>query len=343
MKTRFHVILIVSVPVFALATHADGNNGLSFDRMIEHNDADSMRTAANALLHEKSDRPLKTQNPSPRQSREVDLPQGVMAHRDIEYATVGNDPLQLDLYLPEKSTQTPALIVWIHGGGWRKGDKTNINRAILGLTGEGYAVASVNYRLGDIGAHPQHIHDCKGALRWLRAHATEYGYDPARIAVAGSSAGGHLALLLGTSTDVAELEGTVGGNLEFAGPAQAIVNFYGPSDFRPLAESSRFQRKHTLRDDQLAGASPMAYVTSDDPPVITFHGDADPTVPVAQGRLVDQRYREAGLVSEIHIIEGAGHGGPRFTDETCRSQIKTFLDLYLGITAKSEELGLTRP
>ncbi|MEE9368606.1 MAG: alpha/beta hydrolase fold domain-containing protein [Pontiella sp.] len=264
-----------------------------------------------------------------RPSRQRQLPENITAHRDLEYAVEDGESLQLDLYLP-KDAKNPPLIVWIHGGGWRNGDKANVNPAILRLSGEGYAVASINYRLKDLSIHPKNIHDCKGAVRWLRAQAETYGYDSARIAVGGSSAGGHLSLLLGMSSGIEELEGTVGGNVDQSSAVKAIVDFYGPSELMIMAETQeRFNRAHDFESGQLHSASPLVHRTPDDPPVLILHGDKDKTVPVSQSELLDERYQKAGLESELHILEAAGHGGMVFSDETRYQLIKAFLDRHL--------------
>jgi acetyl esterase/lipase len=265
-----------------------------------------------------------------KQARSRQLPENITVHRDLEYAEEDGESLGLDLYLPEKADKAPPLMVWIHGGGWRNGDKANVNPAILRLSGEGYAVASINYRLEDLSIHPKNIHDCKGAVRWLRAHAETYGYDPERVAVGGGSAGGHLALLLGMSSDIEELEGTVGGNPDQSSAVSAIVDLYGPSDLVEMAKTQeRFNRAHDFETGQLASASPLVHLTPNDPPVLILHGDKDKTVPVEQSHLLDERYRKLGLESELHILEGAGHGGTVFSDEERYTLIKAFLDRHL--------------
>ena len=272
--------------------------------------------------------PVK-RNPLPA-FRAKKIPAGVTVLRDVEYAEADGQSLQLDLYLPEKTDQSPPLLVWIHGGGWRNGDKANVNPAILQLTGDGYAVASINYRLKDLSIHPKNIHDCKGAVRWLRAHAEEYGYNPERIAVGGSSAGGHLSLLLGLSGGVQSLEGTVGGNTNRSSQVKAIVDFYGPSDFMSFSKNSeRFNRAHEFQQEQLKDASPTTYLDKGDPPVLILHGDADKTVPVQQSILLDKRCRETGIQSELHIIPEAGHGGKVFSKNEYYQLIKAFLDKNL--------------
>jgi acetyl esterase/lipase len=258
------------------------------------------------------------------------LPEGTRALRDLEYAQVDGQSLKLDLYLPAPSDGKPPLFVWIHGGGWRNGSKAQVNPVVRRLTGDGYATASIDYRLEGLESHPTQIHDCKGAVRWLRAHADEYGYDPERIAVGGGSAGGHLALLLGLSAGVKALEGEVGGNLDQPSAVLAIVDLFGPASF------DRQSSRRPAMADLFRSAAPVTYLDAGDPPVIIFHGDKDPTVPVAQSKLLDERCRKLGLESSLHIIEGAGHGGLQFSDEERYALTKAFLDRHLKRVAEPD-------
>ena len=236
--------------------------------------------------------------------------------------------MRLDLYLPEKSEAKPPLLVWIHGGGWTKGSKSGINPIFIRLTAEGYAAASIDYRLDGLTSHPKQIHDCKGAIRWLRANADKYGYDVTRIGVGGGSAGGHLVLLLGLSGGVKELEGDVGGNLDQSSRVDAVVDLFGPSALELFAEESeRFRYNKT--PELLKSASPVTYLSKDDPPLLIFHGDKDQTVPLSQSKYVHKRYQEAGLESSLHVIEGAGHGGPQFSDSTCYELVKEFFARHI--------------
>jgi acetyl esterase/lipase len=127
------------------------------------------------------------------------VPQGVKTHRDLAYVVNGHERQKLDLFVPEKADGPLPLIIWIHGGGWQNGSKDGCPPLRNGYTEHGYAVASINYRLSGHAVFPAQIEDCKAAIRWLRAHAEEYSLDPQRFGVWGSSAGGHLAALVGTS------------------------------------------------------------------------------------------------------------------------------------------------
>lgn len=270
-------------------------------------------------------------------------PPGVSVLSDLEYAVVNGTSLKLDLYLPKNSTAAPPLIVWIHGGGWVNGDKSMVNRAVIALSAEGYAVASVNYRLTGMDSHPQQIHDVKGAVRWLRANAGTYGYDASRIGAGGGSAGAHLALLLGLSANEKTLEGDIGGNLDQSSSVQAVIDLFGPSDLELFAESSkRFRQKRSQNREVWKLASPLNYLSADDPPVLIMHGDTDPVVPLSLSILLHERYQQAGLESELHVIEGAGHGGMVFSDSTRKQMMKEFFDRYIKNVDNVHESKIVR-
>jgi len=140
------------------------------------------------------------------------IPYGVKVFRDIPYVSNGHERQKLDLYLPENSNEPLPVIIWIHGGGWQSGSKENCLPLRKGFVNRGYAIASINYRLSSHATFPAQIEDCKSAIRWLRAHAKEYGLDVSRFGVWRSSAGGHLAALIGTTGDLKEFD--VGENLD---------------------------------------------------------------------------------------------------------------------------------
>jgi acetyl esterase/lipase len=244
-------------------------------------------------------------------------------HRDLAYADIGEKALLLDLYVPGgESGEALPVVVWIHGGGWRNGSKENALGAVL--VRRGYAVASINYRLSAEAVFPAQIHDCKAAIRWLRAHAEEYHLDADRIGVWGSSAGGHLVALLGTSGDVADLEGELG-NAEFSSRVQAVCDWFGPGDLVGMASTEASGRGGASRGGggpvaRLLGgsieekrelaisASPVTHVSEDDPPFLIMHGDQDPVVPLGQSEALHKALHGAGAESTLDVIKGAGHG-----------------------------------
>ena len=140
----------------------------------------------------------------------------------------------LDLYLAEEPGAP--LIVWVHGGAWRSGSKDNV--PIEALVGRGYNIASVEYRLSPVARFPAQVHDIKAAIRYLRGHAEEYGYDGSRFAIAGSSAGGHLAALVGVTNGHSELEGAIGDHRDQPSDIQAIIDLYGPTNFLTILKQS---------------------------------------------------------------------------------------------------------
>ena len=280
--------------------------------------------------------------------RRTQPPAGVAVERDLRYASTPQKDLLLDLYRPERpAADKLPLVVWIHGGGWRNGSKDNAGLAAP-LAAEGYVVASISYRLSGDAIFPAQIHDCKAALRWLRAHAGDYGIDPRRAGVWGASAGGHLAALLGTSGGVRELEGDVGGNLRYSSNVQAVCNFFGPTDLLQMDAHSISDRiVHDAPDspesrliggpiqehpEQAAKANPIRYVTPDDPPFLIVHGDKDPLVPFHQSELLYAALEQAGVPATLHRVVDGEHGqGGEFGSDALWRMVAAFFELRLGI------------
>ena len=259
---------------------------------------------------------------------------------DVVYATLDGRDLTLDLYLP-KQEEKPPLVVYIHGGSWRTGSH---NKCLTSwLCDEGFAVASISYRFSQEAVFPAQIHDCKAAVRWLRGHASEFGYDATRIGVAGTSAGGHLALLMGTTGGVNEYEGTIGGNADQSSSVQAVADFYGPTDF--ILRSKNQPAKTEPEDSpvcQLIGgpvsenenqarfASPVYQVSEGDAPLLIIHGDKDTTVYLDQSQRMEETYRKAGLEVALEVVPGAGHGGEAYSAPDLRKIVAAFFKKHLG-------------
>jgi len=270
---------------------------------------------------------------------EEPLPRGTKALRNIEYARVDGKPLLLDIYLPKDAPRPLPVIVWIHGGGWQAGDKNHC--PAVPFVSQGYAAVSINYRLTDEAPFPAQIHDCKAAIRWVRAHAKEYGFAADRIGVWGASAGGHLAALLGTSGGVKELEGDVGDNLNYSSRVQAVCDFCGPSSFReedfesvPWAGKQEGAKAVTklcggpLREhrEMAVLASPVAHVSRDDPPFLIVHGAKDTLVRPKHAELLAAALKKAGVEVTLKILPDAGHGVGR--PETHKLAVE-FFDRHL--------------
>ncbi|MFH5804727.1 alpha/beta hydrolase fold domain-containing protein [Alienimonas sp. DA493] len=283
---------------------------------------------------------------APAQDRTERTPPGVVAHRDLAYVTDGHERQKLDLYLPERAAGETAkplpLIVWVHGGGWRGGNKVHCLALRAGFVERGYAVASVGYRLSGTAPFPAQIEDCRAALRWLRAHADEYGLDRKRFGVWGSSAGGHLVALLGTSGDENVFQ--AGEHLDASARVQAVCDFYGPSDLAAFLETPGYERQGdrpnspvyallggplSEKTDLARQANPITYISENDPPFLIVHGTDDKTVPLNQSERLHAALKEAGVESQLVTLPGAGHGGPAFNEPKVRTAIEKFFDRHL--------------
>jgi acetyl esterase/lipase len=272
------------------------------------------------------------------------LPEGIRFERDLVYARIGGQELKLDLYWQARAVAPTPVIVWVHGGAWRSGDKSQPDAA-LSLLGAGYGVASVGYRLSQEALFPAQIEDCRAAVRWLRANAERYHLDPRRFGAWGPSAGGHLAALLGTAHHVREWD-RPGDNQECSSAVQAVCDWFGPTDFLRLndvpgamdhdapdsPESQLVGGPIQENRDRVARANPITYITPGSPPFLIVHGDRDDVVPLNQGELLHAALQHAGVTSTLIVVKGAGHG---FSEAGKRlagllHQVQVFFDRHLN-------------
>jgi acetyl esterase/lipase len=256
---------------------------------------------------------------------------------DIEYVKVESVSLKLDLYLPAKidPANKPPLVVWFHGGGWRGGSKDHCIMAWLAT--ENFAVASVEFRSVLQWPFPNNIHDCKAAIRWLRANADKYDYDARRIGTSGASAGGHLAAIIGTSAEVKFLEGKIGDHLDQSSRVQAVIDMAGVASIPDWATTPRglslilgipFSENNGVAAlGELFSAD--THVTSDDPPILIMHGDNDKVVPLKQSQDFYESCKRARLDATLEIIPRGGHAGAPFVDAKHKAMIKSFFDKHL--------------
>ncbi len=261
--------------------------------------------------------------------------------KNIKYAHRGDLSLYLDLYLPEKKSNNPKLLVWFHGGGWRSGSKDECH--ISWMTEHGFAVASIQYRLSGQAKFPAQIHDCKEAIRYLRANSETYSYDSSQIGVAGISSGGQLATLLGTTGDRVELGGAEFSSLkDHSTQVHAVLNLCGTSDFiRAMNQFPQavddpnstfgllfggpFSQKHELAKL----ASPATHVSKGDPPLLLVHGTKDPIVPFDQSEYMRDLYQQNGLEVKLITIQDGSHVPAEFWDKERRVQYLQFFEHHL--------------
>ena len=263
--------------------------------------------------------------------------------KNIDYVGTQNSRQMLDLFLPLKKADKPRpLLVYIHGGGWEAGSKNDAGVLPPLITDGNYVGASVGYRLTNQAHWPAQIHDCKAAIRWLRAHSAEYGIDPERIAVYGISAGGHLVSLLGTTTGDGpkELEGDIGAHVGVSTKVACVINFCGPCDFITFAgKGSQISVESpgtaitkllggplSANKDAAVAASPVTHITKNDPPFLHIHGTKDPLVPYDQAMEFNAALKKAGVPSTL--LTGTDGSHVFFSAELV-GHMKTFLAHHL--------------
>ena len=280
--------------------------------------------------------------PAVRAAEPPKVPDGVTYEPDLEYSNPDNQHLMLDLARPSKGDGPFPAVLLIHGGGFRAGNRHGYDGLCMRLAQNGYVAATVEYRLAPKYQFPAAVYDCKAAVRWLRANAAKYHIDPARVGVAGGSAGGHLALFLGVTGDVKKFDGD-GGNPDQSSKVDCVVSFYGPSDFTksyghskdaaevlPLFLGGDLEKEHRRHIE----ASPLYWVTPD-----ALH----PVHPRHQGRL---RRLRTGRLDRGQAQGGRRGGGtahhrggrPRFP-RTGRGEGRTGDDRVLRQAPQNEMMN----
>jgi len=238
--------------------------------------------------------------------------------KDIQYSSPDGVPLRLDIHLPSGANEPLPVILVIPGGGWSSCSK----ECEPGLARAGFAAVCINYRVSSIAIAPANIHDCKAAVRWVKSNAAEYGLNPVRVGVYGVSAGGHLAMMMGCSHGVKELEGKGEEHQTSRGSeVQAVCAVCGPTDLTRIAipeirrgfpdlyeVTQRYLGAPVLERLELARlVSPLTYASPNCPPMMLIHGDADAIVPVEESLIFHEALRKAGARTSLRIVEGGPH------------------------------------
>ncbi len=269
--------------------------------------------------------------------------------KDIVYCEVGDEKLALDLAQPVGMKGPFPLVVCIQGFGWQKHDRAPYQPIIQTLALNGYVAATMSYRLAPRHKFPAAIEDVKCAVRFLRANAAKYQIDPKRVGAMGESTGGYLALMLGLTGPSDGFDGS-GGYADQSSAVQAVANYYGVTDFANwfpapsgiLRIEEQFDRRFDMllsdylgspepneRKKTMERASPVTYVDSADPPVLTFHGSADAVVPLDQAKRLDTALRNAGVRHEFVMVDGGSHGWAGAAAERSTRRILLFLEKEL--------------
>lgn len=274
------------------------------------------------------------------------LPQGFKAEYNVSYVENGDESQVLDIYYPEDVSESRPLLIWIHGGGWRGGSKNGV--PWIHQLQRGYVVASVEYRFSQKAIFPAQIHDCLSAIRYLRKNAAKYGIDRKKVGVGGSSAGGHLSALVGTSGGQGVFK-PAGDNADVYDGVQAVCDIFGPTDFWTVIDQAEKDPnvKNIFKwnegdpySDLIGGGlgkdrercdavSPVHYVSKKTPPFLILHGDHDTLVPYAQSVELEEKLKAVGVEVLLQKISGAGHGGAVFNHAEIRKLTNSFFDKHL--------------
>lgn len=274
-----------------------------------------------------------------------DLP--VKVEKNVLYDTIDGQKLLLDVALPKGDGPHPCVVIF-HGGAWRGGSRKDVSvgdkskdgkylpSILEAVAARGYVAVAPSYRLAPKYQFPAQIQDARAAIRFVRANAKEYGIDPNKIAAAGFSAGGHLALLLGLADKVDGWD--AGANTDQSSKVQCVVDFFGPADLNLYSASEAvvdaymvpvFGKACKTDPEVFKKASPVTYVTKASPPVLILHGTFDFIVPIIHSENLEKKLKDAGVTAEFITVRGEGHGwgGPALT-RTLNDTVK-FLDANL--------------
>lgn len=267
------------------------------------------------------------------------VPSDAKVHRNLEYTTYQGKSKQLDIYLPATEGPHP-VIVFVHGGAFMMGKRTQMPIATMEQLNRGYAIASITYSLSGEAQWPTAMYQIKAAVRWLRAHAKEYNLDPDKFIAWGPSSGGTYVSVLGASGDVKELEDLSLGNSEYSSRVQGVIAYYPSSDLKFMmfggnAKPGNFAEQllgcHPIEcPEKSDSANASTYATADDPPFYLMHGTSDAIVPHDQSSLMYDALLKAKVDATFISLPGYVHGDPRFDNQVNRQGIEAFLDKVAG-------------
>ena len=266
--------------------------------------------------------------------RNPEIPDYIDEIKNVTYKQVGDISLQMDIYKRKDLAEDAPVIVFIHGGSWTKGKRSDYLPYLLDYAKKGYVTATITYRLSQIAMFPAALEDTKCAVRWIRAHAEDFTIDSEKIAVVGGSAGAHLAMMIAYSN---ENEFDAGCSETASSKVQAIVNLYGPVDLtteyaREAGSVIKFLGA-TYQDDpqRYTYASPKTYISPGDSPTLIFQGTLDSLVPVSQADSLHVWLEKAGVYSEYHRLKGWPHTMDlsKKVNDYCQYYMDAFFEKYL--------------
>lgn len=236
------------------------------------------------------------------------IPNDLKEYKDVVYKKVDSTNLKLDIYHLKKMVQNSPLIIFVHGGAWKKGDKHDYLRYLVDYARKGYVTATVQYRFTPKVTYPEMIQDVEDAIRWLKKNASDYYIDNSKVATVGGSAGGHLVMMNAFTNPPEKMDTD-----SLSSNVQAIVNFYGPTDLTTdyakgnTSVSALIGKSYADAPAKYKDASPLFFVSKNVPPILTFHGTLDELVPFEQANRLHTALQKAGATSDYHLLEGWPH------------------------------------
>lgn len=276
-------------------------------------------------------------------------------HPNIVYHTASNYESKLDVYIPSGVSHPIPVVIVIHGGGWIEGTKEGRVLEMMPYLQMGFAAVNVEYRMGRVALAPAAVEDCRCALHWVFANAEKYHFDPSRVVLQGGSSGGHLALTTGMLTPAAGFDHecrtpdedfwTTSPGTDKDPRVAAIVNWFGITDVLDELHGPNAKGYAVVwlgdqpNADELAKRlSPINYVNSNTPPIITIHGDKDELVPYSQGVRLHQALDRAKVPNQLYTVAGGGHGGfSAEENQKAWAAIRQFLQQHVSGLRVSEE------
>ncbi len=272
--------------------------------------------------------------------KDFPVPDDIEEYKDIIYRTVDSTNLKLDIYHAKNISDSAPLLLFIHGGGWKKGDKHDYLRYLIDFAQKGYVTATVQYRFSNKVKFPAQLLDVKAAIRWLKKNADSYHINNKKVAVIGGSAGGHLAMMAGYTPDISDFNEDNESSNTYE--VQAVVDLYGPADL--TTEYAREQgsvtnligKKFDEAPELFKNASPKNYITEDDPPTLIFQGTIDELVPFSQSDNLAKQLEETGVQVEYHKLEGWPHTMDLAVEvnEYCQFYMNRFFEKHLSLKSK---------
>jgi len=260
------------------------------------------------------------------------IPENIKEYKDVVYKTQDSMALKLDIYHSKDIKKDAPLIIFIHGGSWKKGKKHDYLVYLISFAKKGYVTATIQYRLTDVAKYPAQLHDVEDAVRWLKNNASDYNIDPNKVALVGGSAGGHLAMMSAYSNTPEDVdENGISANV------QGLVNFYGPTNLAALNNAASVQyligKTYEEAPELYKKASPLFSITKDAPPTITFQGTLDELVPYQQSDILHKTLEDAGAVSYYHKLEGWPHAMDvvQTVNDYCQYHMDRFFEKYIPI------------